>query len=145
MRRKILNLTQHEASAEQKEAGVVEPISEIKKRIKFFLTFSSLESVKDMELRAEMLARICNDLGFEYAMVGGAGYFTPSLVSALLWHGITPLFAFTKRESKEEKMEDGAIRKVSVFHHEGFVELDSQDLADSYIKVGVRTWKKKRK
>ena len=36
-------------------------------------------------------------------------------------HGIQPVFAFSVRETEEQKQADGSVRKVAVFRHAGFV------------------------
>jgi len=44
----------------------------------------------------------------------------PYLTDALRVRGIVPLYAFSRRESIEEKTDDGT-RKISVFRHLGFI------------------------
>lgn len=44
-----------------------------------------------------------------------------TLEKALQYTGITPVYAFSKRESKEEKLPDGSVKKINVFKHVGFV------------------------
>ena len=46
----------------------------------------------------------------------------PPLEKALRGLGIRPLYAFSVRESVEETLPDGSVRKVAVFRHKGFVE-----------------------
>ena len=42
------------------------------------------------------------------------------LEEALRYRGILPLYAFSRRESREETDPDGSVRKVAVFRHLGF-------------------------
>lgn len=54
-------------------------------------------------------------------MVGGAMYLISALEKALTEQGITPVYSFSKRVSKEEQMPDGTVKKTTVFEHLGFV------------------------
>jgi len=119
---KILNLTQHEATEEQKQAGVIEP--ENKKRIQELLTFDSVPSKEQMELRARELALIAKqELGIasKAVMVGGAPYFMSTLERVLKQEGFQVCYAFSKRECVEERQSDGSVVKKTLFRHIGFV------------------------
>lgn len=118
---RILNLTQHVATAPQLEAGVVEPDAETKGRIRDLLTFHTVPNVEDIKARAYLLAGVA--VGFDAAMLGGAPYLMPALVDALRAKNVRTLFSFTERRSVERPNEvDGSVEKVSVFEHIGFVE-----------------------
>jgi len=119
---KILNLTQHSPSAEQVEAGVFEPPQAMKEEVKNLLTFTDLPTAGEIGERASHLAALAAEQGARAAMIGGAPYLMGPLETALKARGITPLFAFTVRESREEVLPDGSTRKVAVFRHLGFVE-----------------------
>jgi len=81
---KILNLTQHPASSEQRQAGVIDLPPELKRKLAEFLTFEELPRRNEIRLRAEKIA----DLAYGYimgqggwgdaiigrAMIGGAPY-----------------------------------------------------------------------
>lgn len=54
-------------------------------------------------------------------MVGGAPFFMAPLEAALRAVNIIPVYAFSKRESVEEKQPDGSVKKTQVFKHAGFV------------------------
>jgi len=56
-------------------------------------------------------------------MIGGAPFLMSALEDALVIAGITPLYAFSVRESVEAEQADGSVRKVAVFRHLGFVEV----------------------
>jgi hypothetical protein len=43
------------------------------------------------------------------------------LAAELRGRGIEPVFAFSVRETGEQKKPDGSVRKVAVFRHTGFV------------------------
>ena len=92
---KILNLTQHTATPEQVEAGVIEVFE--KSKVKALLTFDEKPTKDEMEDRAIRLARICREEGVTKAMIGGAPYFMSTLERVLKENGIQPLYAFSKR------------------------------------------------
>ena len=57
----------------------------------------------------------------DYVMIGGAPFFMAALESALRDVGVTPIYAFSKREVVEEPQSDGSVKKTAVFRHAGFV------------------------
>jgi hypothetical protein len=61
-------------------------------------------------------------MGCRKAMVGGAPYLMPYLERALKAKDISPIYAFSKRESIDQVQPDGSVRKVAVFRHAGWVE-----------------------
>lgn len=116
----ILNLTQHNATPEQREQSVVEP--EDKQRVKQLLTFDNLPTADEIAGRAEALAAIAAESGAEAAMIGGAPYLMADLETALKVQGVRPVYAFSKREVVETTQPDGTVLKKTVFRHLGFVE-----------------------
>ena len=116
----ILNMTQHVATIEQREAGVVEPDN--KQEIQELLTFDELPQTHEVRRVALHLATIACDEGFKSVMIGGAPFLMPMLAEELDVRGIDALFAFSVRESTEYTAEDGSIQKQNVFRHKGFVE-----------------------
>ena len=56
----------------------------------------------------------------EQAMVGGAPWMMAPLVAALRARAIEPVFAFSRRESAEQTMPDGSVRKINTSRHAGF-------------------------
>ena len=117
----ILNLTQHKASAEQLEAGVVNATDEDSVEIKDTLTFEELPTQQSVADRAKYIAIIANTYEVSFAMIGGAPYLMAELEIALLQKGITPVYAFSKRVSVE-KIVDGKTIKTNEFKHLGFVQ-----------------------
>jgi len=135
----ILNLTQHVATPEQIAAGVVEPEPGVKAQIQRLLTFNVPPETEEMVDRAIELARIADRHGVNAAMIGGAPYFMPVLQWALALFGITPLYAFSVRESVEERQPDGSVRKTSVFRHVAFVRAPSpEECARVWVFKGVK-------
>jgi len=144
---RILNLTQHSPTPEQIAAGVVwGEISDAQEtEVRALLTFDTLPTPVEVRHRAERLAEIAasaftivdygGDSGlvsnesFKFAMIGGAPYLMAPLESALRARGITPVYAFSVRESVDQVQPDGSVRKVAVFRHAGFVgcEIDEPE------------------
>lgn len=123
----ILNLTQHAASAEQVDAGVVDLAEDKRQELIKLLTFDTLPSQEEIASRAQAIADLAalsgeEDTPPEAAMIGGAPFLMASLENALVLNGIVPLYAFSRRESVEETQEDGSIRKTAVFRHLGFID-----------------------
>ena len=118
----ILNLTQHAATPEQVEAGVVEP--EEKARVQALLTFNSIPSLDEIYDRAEAIADVASRHGATQVMIGGAPYLMAPLEWCLVRRNILPLYSFTERVSEEVVQSDGTTRKVSTFRHVGFVRVD---------------------
>ena len=120
----ILNLTQHPASPEQIEAGVMDLPTAERATLIDRLTVDSLPSRQEIEARCAdiaMLAALAFDAHPAQAMIGGAPWMMACLESALLDQGIAPVYAFSVRESVEQAQLDGSVRKINVFRHAGFV------------------------
>ena len=118
--RKIVNLTMHPCSSEQTAEGVFEPKN--KEGVKAALFFQDIPTSVDIFWKAEELAGHALASGAKAAMIGGAPYLMAPLERALKAQGVKPLYAFSKRESKEVVDPDGSTRKVAFFRHLGFVE-----------------------
>ena len=117
----ILNLTQHPATSDQVAEGVVNLKGEEAEQAAYLLTFTTIPDQWDIIERAVNLAAIAKGAGAKEAMIGGAPYLMAPLEKALLEVGITPLYAFSKRESAEKTLEDGSVIKTNKFVHLGFV------------------------
>jgi hypothetical protein len=64
----ILNLTQHAASAEQKEAGVIDLPHEHKEELVKLLTFEELPSANELAERQVAIARLASDFLWEQGL-----------------------------------------------------------------------------
>lgn len=127
----IINLTQHAASAEQIAAGVQDLPAEQRGALVEALTFESLPTGAEIRDAAEIVAELSvqNGLGDnngdspipESAMIGGALWLMAPLAEALRRRGVAPVFAFSQRETQEQHLPDGSLRKVAIFRHVGFV------------------------
>lgn len=123
----VLNLTQHPATAEQRQAGIIDlPEAELQ-QLRMLLTFEELPSRKEILSRASAIAALAaveaeteNGLAFQ-AMIGGAPFLMAPLEEALREQGLDPVYAFSRRESAEQTQADGSIRKVNVFRHVGLI------------------------
>jgi len=120
---KILNLTQHTATEDQVAAGVFDLESGLKQRLQDLLTFVSIPSKKDVELRAIQIVRMVqsNHITCDGAMIGGALFLMSELEFQLKLQKIKPMFAFSERVSSETTAPDGSVTKTNIFKHVGFV------------------------
>ena len=143
----ILNLTQHPASPEQLEAGVVDLEGVDLEELKELLTFSELPGAGEPEARARAIAEIARraagNVGEDeevFGMIGGAMWLMAPLETALAHAGIAPVYAFSIRESVETTAPDGAVRKTTVFRHRGFYtpELPAGSLARARRMAATR-------
>ena len=135
----ILNLTQHNATPAQITSGVVDLVGSDKDLLVELLTFNTLPTVEEIESRAQKIAYIASDLMLEekanwieegldeddfeqyYAMIGGAPFLMGPLEVALKKFDITPIYAFSVRDSVDVKQADGSVKKTAVFNHGGFI------------------------
>ena len=119
----MINLTQHDATPEQIEAGVKDLPDIVKEQVRKALTFDAPPSRMEIYARASIIASFAEAyLGEDGdALIGGAPYFMAPLERALKARGLRPCYAFSKRVVEESVMPDGSIKKVSTFKHEGFV------------------------
>lgn len=117
----IINLTQHPATPEQRAEGVFDLSGEMLDYLKTLLNFEGLPTVGEVYDRAGKLADITGEFECRKALIGGAPFLMAPLANSLNEKGIEPLCAFSKRDSVEETLSDGTVKKVSVFRHAGFV------------------------
>ena len=123
----ILNLTQHATTPDQIEFGVVDLPEEQLITLRELLTFEDPPTMEEMEYRAEAIAVLAQnyhpepEAEYPEVMIGGAPFFMSTLESVLNTV-FTVLYAFSKRQVKEERQADGSVTKASVFKHVGFVE-----------------------
>lgn len=117
----IMNLTQHAASPEQKEAGVFDLSQDLHAAVKELITFGDIPTQEELKARAADVAAIAADQVSPKAMIGGAGFFMRHLEDALLEQGIQPVHAFSRREVVEKIGSDGEVIKTAIFRHIGFI------------------------
>lgn len=118
----ILNLTQHPATKEQLENGVYDLQGDRLQRLKELLTFTSLPTSEEVKERANAIAQLAHkEQQNGLVMIGGALWLMYPLIKALANVGLTALFAYSERESVEEQLPDGTVKKTAVFKHKGFV------------------------
>lgn len=133
---KILNLTQHKATPEQVDAGVVGLNEWDKRNLIKFLTFDEIPSQSDLEQRATSIVSLVSEWN-DGVMIGGAPYLMASLEKALINAYFTPMYAFSKRESVEEVQPDGSTKKTAVFRHLGFVRVPRTHICEY---CGAEVW-----
>lgn len=125
----IVNMTQHPATPEQVEAGVIDLTGEQRDALLDALTFDEMPDQDEIKSRAAFLAELaCFADIDEYgeavpqaAMIGGAPYLMSALEASLKARAVQPLYAFTRRVSTETAGPNGEVVKTNVFRHEGFV------------------------
>ena len=119
---RIINLTQHVATAEQEAAGVFAP----RVRQAKLLDFETAPSATELRDRAVKVVRAARLSKASHALIGGAPYFMGYVERELRSHGIVPLYSFSQRVSVESASADGNVTKTSVFKHVAFVEGESK-------------------
>ena len=119
----IINLTQHQATAEQLQAGVVDLPTEQRTKLIGLLTFEEIPTPDEIQERAKSIVDLTDSLPMapEKAMIGGAPYLIPYLVEELKAAFIQSVYSFTKRVSVESTSPTGEVTKTAVFRHVGFV------------------------
>lgn len=122
---RVLNLTKHPATAEQLAEGVFDLHPQHREKLRGLLTFDALPPAIEVAVNAELAADLAADVaaaaGCRHVMIGGAPFLMAPLQRALKQRGLIPLYAFSRRESVEETILDGSVRKTTIFRHEGFV------------------------
>lgn len=129
----ILNLTQHNATPAQLEAGVVDFDGADRATLVELLTFNKLPTKAEIRERAKAIVgyaayfwNIVPEL--DSVMIGGAPFLMPTLekefnLAQISGKQISVLYAYSERTSEEVHQPDGSVRKVNVFKHVGFVEV----------------------
>ena len=129
----IINLTQHAATAEQVEAGVIDLPPEARECLVQLLTVEALPTRQEIDARCSDIAELAASLASPddrqdgtaglatHAMIGGAPWMMGALEAALIDKGIEPVYAFSTRESVDHPLPDGSVRKVAMFRFAGFV------------------------
>lgn len=122
----MLNLTQHKATPAQITAGVIDPPNP--EVLKCLLTFNDLPRYEEIKASANLIASIAEAAitsgGYpKSAMIGGFLPLMSLLEKELMLRGITPHYAFSKRNSKEYINDKGVVVKEGEFEHLGFIEV----------------------
>lgn len=120
----ILNLTQHNATADQINAGINDLPVDFQTTLKGLLTFPTQYTRDDLEYRSLQIHELVRDFCgtskevLEGVMIGGMPSFMPVLESVLISKGIKVGYACTERKSVDKEV-DGKIIKTAVFVHAG--------------------------
>ena len=124
----IINLTQHQPTAEQVTAGVVNLRRDLLESLGLCLNFEAQYTKEDLELSAKSIIALLFHNGScginQRVMVGGMPSFMPILEKTLLQAGFRVLYAKSERVSVDQPQSDGTVRKISVFKHIGFYEAE---------------------
>ena len=121
----IINLTQHLATAEQQEAGVMDLPQELREKLKTLLTFEEIPTPAHLQSRAKGIVDLLEELDQmpTRALIGGAPFFMGHLEEELRNAFVIPTYAFSKRVTTEVTQPDGRVVKTAVFQHIGFVDV----------------------
>lgn len=126
---RIINLTQHAATAEQLAAGVIDLPAEQQELLKKLMTFvepPTEEYIVNIAYEIEELAhKLRESLDPDQierfgAMLGGALWLMGPLTWLLQYAGFECMYAFSMRVSTEIIQPDGSVTKASSFKHIGF-------------------------
>lgn len=118
---RVVNLTQHKATEEQLAEGVIDLPEEDRAYLQTLLTFNQIPQSSLIATRAADIADIAVKYGATHAMIGGAPFLMSQMEAALKAQGVQPLYSFTQRVTEEQTQQDGTVKKVALFRHEGFV------------------------
>lgn len=128
---KILNLTQHLATPDQKAAGVVDLPELGRQQLQKLTTFETLPDDTELSDRAHAVASLAAQYielmtltdgePVNTVLIGGAPYFMVPLEIALAHAGLFAVYAFSKRQAVETHNPDGSVTKTFTFKHAGFV------------------------
>lgn len=126
----ILNLTQHPATPEQVEDGVVDLPAKQRQSLVDALTVDALPDREAIEARCDYIAELAcqNGLGGDdnddphppQAMIAGASWMISAIENALKARSIEPIHSFSRRVSVE-KVVGCVVIKSSEFKHLGFI------------------------
>lgn len=132
----ILNLTQHLATPEQKQVGVVDLPDNMRKKVMEFLTFEAAPTTDSMEARAEAIVEICCNEAYNLFV---NKYGVSPCGSDSVCHCITCLSTIPERGLGNKVMIGGAPYFMSTvekcLHNEGFEYTYSFSLRKSVEKV----------
>ena len=125
----ILNLTQHNATADQINVGINDLTVDFQTGLKGLLTFPTQYTRADLEYRALQIHELIRDMCGEHfgappkhaldgVMIGGMPSFMPVLEATLVSKGIRVGYACTERQSIDKEI-DGKVVKTAIFVHAG--------------------------
>lgn len=138
----ILNLTQHQPTADQSAAGLLPPIEGAADLLNFdapptaVMLLGRAASLAFLAAEAAAKAGLLPDTGSPgvhvqdgfhmhgpaqvEVLIGGLPALMGPLELALKARFLKPVYAFSERVSEEQAQADGSVRKVNVFRHVGF-------------------------
>jgi hypothetical protein len=129
---RVINLTQHKATEEQKKAGVIDLPEDLQAELAKILTFDKLPGKELLEIRAKRAVNLlCENMNntvpkpefrvCDAVMIGGAPFFMTYLEKELSNARFLTVYSFSLRESVEETQPDGSVKKINIFRHKDFV------------------------
>lgn len=117
----IINLTQHAATEDQINDGVIDLQGDLKAALVAAITFPAVYDHAELVSRAKRVVGIVKDsqIDAQHVMIGGMPSFMPVLQQVLQEAGYRVGFACTDRVSVDVPDGNGGVRKTSVFKHVG--------------------------
>lgn len=117
----IINLTQHNATEDQLNAGVIDLQGDLKAALVTAITFPAVYTHEDLVSRAKRVVGIVRDaqVDCQHVMIGGMPSFMPVLQNTLQEAGYRVGYACTDRVSVDVPDGNGGVKKTSVFKHVG--------------------------
>lgn len=136
----ILNCTQHTATREQLAAGVVDLNGVDRELLLKLITFESLPNDTQLADRSADFADFVEARIFDFqcALIAPAPFWAFHVEAELRARNIPFVYAFSRRESVEEKQVDGSVVKRSVFKHAGFIgRVPKRSARESAVRAEV--------
>jgi len=119
----ILNLTQHPATKDQVDVGVVNVTDADLPKLKKALTFDEPPTRLELIRRRQTIVGMASKYNCPSVMLGGAPYLCTELDLSFSLDGYKVLYSFSKRVSIEFKdSTTGEVTKTNVFKHIGWVQ-----------------------
>ncbi len=126
----VVNVTQHEPTSSQRDAGVIDFSPEVRAELLKLLNIEEIETGSEMTRRASAIVRLCQAevenlvaQGYQEPafMLGGHPALTALIHQQMDLLGLRRCYAFSRRESVESTdPETGKVNKQNVFLHLGF-------------------------
>ena len=112
---KILKCTNHRSTPKQLAMGIIDPSDNDGELLRNAITYDELPTLEQINRTCQTIVNLVKKYGCDAAMLGGAPFLAGYEEEALFRCGLSVAFAFTKRIVKEEVLQDGSVKKTSLF------------------------------
>ena len=117
----IINLTQHDATQDQLDAGVVNLIGEAAYKLKQAYRFNYVPSAEEKNRRVREIVQIAIDCKAEKALLDGPAWLTSALERELAVHEISAVYSFSMYPIIMTMEGDGTLVKRQRIKHMTFI------------------------